>query len=128
MPEVSAELLAFARGLERARQERVRFMPAQLFGEPGWSLLLDLFIAHHEGRLVNTSGACFGANLPQTTGLRWLEKLDAAGLIARRPHPQDTRFVLVELTASGVARMTATLDHFRSRIGQAPQPLMAQAS
>jgi hypothetical protein len=128
MPEVSAELLAFARGLERARQERVRFMPAQLFGEPGWALLIDLFIAHHEGRVVNTSGACFGANLPQTTGLRWLDKLDAAGLIARRPHPQDTRFVLVELTAIGLARMTATLDHFRSRIRQAPEPLLAQAS
>ena len=128
MPEISAELLAFARGLERARQERVRFMPAQLFGEPGWALMIDLFIAHHEGRLVNTSGACFGANLPQTTGLRWLDKLDAAGLIARRPHPHDTRFVLVELTAFGLARMTATLDHFRSRIGQAPEPLLAHAS
>jgi hypothetical protein len=128
MPEVSAELLAFARGLERARHERERFMPAQLFGEPGWALLIDLFIAHHEGRMVNTSGACFGANLPQTTGLRWLDKLDAAGLIARRPHPHDTRFVLVELTVSGLARMTATLDHFRSRIAQAPEPVMAQAS
>lgn len=124
MPEASADLLAFARRLERARQERARFMPATLFGEPGWSLLLDLFIAHHEGRVVNTSGACFGANLPQTTGLRWLEKLDAAGLIARRPHPHDTRFVMVELTASGLTRMTATLDNMRSRIGHAAEPAL----
>ena len=116
MTETSAELIAFARRLERARQERLHFFPAELFGEPGWSLLLDLFIAHHEGRVVNTSGACFGANVPQTTGLRWLEKLDAAGLIARRPHPQDTRFVMITLSRDGLERMTGVLESFQSRL------------
>ena len=124
MPERSAELVAFARRLERARQERQRFIPAELFGEPGWSLMLDLFIAHHEGRVVNTSGACFGASVPQTTGLRWLEKLDSAGLIARHSHPQDTRFVMITLSAEGLERMTAVLETFQARIanGHAYEP------
>jgi hypothetical protein len=128
MPEGSAELVAFARRLERARQERQRFIPAELFGEPGWSLMLDLFIAHHEGRVVNTSGACFGANVPQTTGLRWLEKLDAAGLIARHSHPQDTRFVMITLSPDGLERMTAVLETFQSRIANGHAYVSAQAA
>lgn len=124
MPEAKNDLLAFARCLERARQERARFFPADLFGEPGWSLILDLYIAHHERRMVNTSGACFGANVPQTTGLRWLEKLEAAGLIVRRPHPQDTRFVMIELSPDAVRRMSALLETMQSWIanGQSHAP------
>jgi len=116
MAESVPDLVDFARRMERARQERALFFSPELFGEPGWSLLLDLFIAHHEGRVVNTSGACFGASIPQTTGLRWIEKLDAAGLIVRHPHPQDTRFVMIELSEEGLARMTALLSHVHGRL------------
>jgi hypothetical protein len=111
-----AELVQFAQRLQRARLERDAFIPASILGEPGWSLLLDLFVAHHEERLVNSSGACCGAGLPQTTGLRWLDKLDAAGLIVRHPHPRDTRFVMIALSAEGADRMTAVLSRMVARI------------
>lgn len=110
------ELVLFAQRLQRARQERDAYIPAAILGEPGWSLLLDLFVAHHEGRMVNSSGACFGAGLPQTTGLRWLDKLDLAGLIVRHPHPRDTRFVMIELSPEGLQRMTAVLGRMLARI------------
>jgi len=116
MPESVPDLVDFARRMERARQERALFISPEFFGEPGWSLMLDLFIAHHEGRVVNTSGACFGASIPQTTGLRWIEKLAAAGMIVRHPHPQDTRFVMIELSEDGLARMTALLSHVQARL------------
>ena len=116
MPDTMSELVDFARRMERARHERALFISPEFFGEPGWSLMLDLYIAHHEGRVVNTSGACFGANIPQTTGLRWIEKLASAGLIVRHPHPQDTRFVMIQLSADGLARMTALLNHVRTRL------------
>jgi hypothetical protein len=116
------ELVQFAQHLQRARLERDEYIPAEILGEPGWSLLLDLFVAHHEGRLVNSSGACFGAGLPQTTGLRWLEKLDLAGLIVRHPHPRDTRFVMIELSPEGVRRMTAVLSRMVARIARSLQP------
>lgn len=116
MSESGPDLVDFARRLERARQERALFISPDFFGEPGWSLMLDLYIAHHEGRVVNTSGACFGASVPQTTGLRWIEKLAAAGLIMRHPHPQDTRFVMIELSPHGLERMTALLSHVRARL------------
>ena len=117
-----AELAQFAQHLQRARLERDEYIPSEILGEPGWSLLLDLFIAHHEQRLVNSSGACFGAGLPQTTGLRWLDKLDIAGLIVRHPHPRDTRFVMIELSPEGVRRMTAVLSRMVSRIAKCLEP------
>lgn len=110
------EVVQFAQRLLRARLERDEYLPAEILGEPGWSLLLDLFVAHHEGRLVNSSGACFGAGLPQTTGLRWLDKLEAAELIVRHPHPEDTRFVMIEMSAEGLRRMAAVLSRMLSRI------------
>ena len=116
MPESELDLVDFARRMERARQDRALFIPPEFFGEPGWSLMIDLFIAHHEGRVVNTSGACFGASIPQTTGLRWIEKLAAAGMIVRYPHPQDTRFVMIQMSAEGLARMTALLSHLQGRL------------
>lgn len=116
------ELVQFAQHLQRARLERDEYIPSEILGEPGWSLLLDLFVAHHEGRLVNSSGACFGAGLPQTTGLRWLDKLDVAGLIVRHPHPRDTRFVMIELSPEGVRRMTAVLSRMVARIARSLQP------
>lgn len=119
------ELVALARSFERARAELDRFFPHGLFGDPGWSLLLDLYIAHHEGRAVNTSGVCSGANVPQTTGLRWLDRLEAAGLIRRRRHAQDTRFVMVELSEMGLQRMTAFLDDTRDRIARGQANPMA---
>jgi MarR family transcriptional regulator, temperature-dependent positive regulator of motility len=112
-----AELVQFAKRLQRARQERDAYIPTAVLGEPGWSLLLDLFVAHHQGRVVNSSGACFGAGVPQTTGLRWLDKLDLAGLIVRHPHPRDTRFVMIELSPEGLQRMTAVLGRMQARIG-----------
>jgi hypothetical protein len=119
------ELVALARSFERARAELDSYFPGGLFGDPGWSLLLDLYIAHHEGRAVNTSGVCSGANVPQTTGLRWLDRLEGAGLIQRHRHPQDTRFVMVELSPMGLRRMTAFLEDTRDRIGRAQANPMA---
>ena len=118
------KLVGLAKALERGRHERELFFPPGLFGEPAWSLLLDLFVAHHEGRVLNTSGACFGANVPQTTGLRWLEKLDSAGLIERQPHPQDTRFVMIRLSAEGLARMTESMRNMQQRV-DAHRPVAA---
>src|SRR5688500_575199 len=112
-----AELVQFAKRLQRARQERDAYIPTAVLGEPGWSLLLDLFVAHHQGRVVNSSGACFGAGVRQTSGLRWLDKLALAGLIVRHPHPRDTRVVMIEPSPEGLQRMTAVLGRMQARIG-----------
>ena len=103
------DLTQLAERLYRGRRARERFLPSDLFGEPSWDLLLDLYIARHRNRIVTTSGACIGAGVPMSTGLRWLEKLEAASLIQRTPCPRDHRLILVTLTDEGVDRMSDLL-------------------
>lgn len=81
------------------------------FGEPGWDILLDLFIAGREGRLTPVSSACIAAAVPATTGLRWIAHMEDRGLIARHEDPRDKRRSLLELTdgaTQAVERYLAT--------------------
>lgn len=103
------DLTQLAERLYKGRRARERFFPADLFAEPAWDLLLDLYIARHRKRIVTTSGACIAAGVPMSTGLRWLEKLEAASVIARTPSPADHRLVLVSLTDETVDRMSDLL-------------------
>lgn len=98
--------LATARHAYWLRRQRAQiFGSAELFGEPGWDILLDLYIAHAEGKQVSVSSACIGSASPATTGLRWLSVLAEQGLIAREADEQDQRRIMVRLTHSGIAAM-----------------------
>lgn len=77
----------------------------ELFGEPAWDILLDLYIAHVECKTVSVSSACIGSAAPPTTGLRWLGVLSEQRLVSREHDPEDQRRVLVRLTDKGLAAM-----------------------
>ena len=97
---------ALAREAYAVRRRRaVLFKSEDLFGEPAWDILLDLYIAHTEGKLVSVSSACIGSAAPPTTGLRWLGVLSDHGLILREHDPEDQRRVLVRLTEKGLSAM-----------------------
>jgi hypothetical protein len=96
------------------RKRAAIFGDADLFGEPAWDILLDLFIAHGEAKQVSVSSACIGSATPATTGLRWLAVLADQGLILRESDPQDQRRVLVRLSDSGLAAMSTFFDAVES--------------
>ena len=98
--------LALARHTYALRRRRHRFLSPDLFGEPTWDILLDLFIAAHEGRRVPTTSACIGAHVPPTTALRWLRILEARGLVEREEDGRDGRRTFVRLSKRGVAAMS----------------------
>lgn len=103
--------LALARQAYALRRKRaVIFGNPELFGEPAWDILLDLYIAQAEGKPVSVSSACIGSASPATTGLRWLGVLAEEGLILRENDPEDNRRVLVRLTGKGVAAMETFFD------------------
>lgn len=103
-PNVGA--LALARKTYAMRRKRaVIFGKPDLFGEPAWDILLDLFIAAGEGKAVSVSSACIGSAAPATTGLRWLGVLADEGLVLRENDPEDHRRVLVRLAPAGQAAM-----------------------
>ncbi|WP_181443433.1 MarR family winged helix-turn-helix transcriptional regulator [Porphyrobacter sp. YT40] len=103
--------LALARKAYALRRKRgAIFGNPDLFGEPAWDILLDLFIARAEGKSVSVSSACIGSAAPATTGLRWLGVLADEGLILREPDPEDNRRVMVRLTTAGCTAMERFFD------------------
>ncbi|WP_298171919.1 winged helix DNA-binding protein [Novosphingobium sp.] len=127
-------LLAFARETYAIRRRRDRHLPGDLFGEPTWDILLDLYVATREGRPVPTTSACIGANVPPTTALRWLRILEARGLVEREDDGRDGRRTFVRLSARGLAAMDnwlqvalATLDHAVGPILRRSMPLAEAA-
>lgn len=102
-PSLSARALA----LYRARRARTASFDGHgdLFGEPAWDILLDLFIAREAGRRVSVSSACIAADVPATTALRWLSALEQRGLVERQADPIDGRRVHVGLSEAAVIMM-----------------------
>lgn len=102
-PSPSTRALA----LYRARRARAASFGGHgdLFGEPAWDILLDLFIAREAGRRVSVSSACIAADVPATTALRWLAILERRGLVERRADPIDGRRVYVDLSEDAFTMM-----------------------
>lgn len=96
-----AQLASIASAIYRLRQRRGAYFGDTLFTEPAWDMLLDPFINFVEGAAVSTTSLCLAAHVPQSTGLRYVEKLDQLGLIKRTRTSEDRRYILVALTPKG---------------------------
>ncbi len=106
-----------ARAIYATRRRRdAIFGKPELFGEPAWDILLDLYVAYVDEKPVSVSSACIGSAAPPTTGLRWLGVLADEGLVVREQDPADQRRVLVRLTERGVDAM----DEYLASAGTAP--------
>jgi len=131
----SDALLAFARESYAIRRRRGRYLPPDLFGEPTWDILLDLYVATRENRPVPTTSACIGAHVPPTTALRWLRILEERGLVEREDDGRDGRRTFVRLTGQGLAAMEGWLQLAIATLSQTvgamlrhvPQPLAEAA-
>ena len=93
--------------LYRDRRRRAEVFGAEnLFREPAWDILLDLYIAAHNGTEVSVTSACVGAAVPETTALRWLKVLEDANLVERERDNRDHRRILVQITKDGFTKMS----------------------
>lgn len=110
-----------ARAIYRVRRSRSSiFDTPEIFGEPAWDILLDLYIATAEGKDISVSSACIGSAVPPTTGLRWLGILADKGLIVRRHDPLDQRRILVHLTREGLEMMDRFFEAVEAQSGPRP--------
>lgn len=82
----------------RARRMRAHFFDADLFADPAWDMMLELFHAELTHRRVTVSTLAASAAVPATTALRWIDNLVKHDICARRDDPMDGRRVYVELT------------------------------
>jgi hypothetical protein len=111
-------LLAEAKRLAARRRARDRVFGRDLFANPAWNILVELFIAAEEGRNVTIKSACVAAGVPQSTALRHIAHLNDVRLTARAQHPSDARSAYLRLTDAGRARMVSYL----SLAAAAPAP------
>ncbi len=89
----------------RARRLRDAFFGENLFEDPAWDMLLDLYAARLEGRQVSVSSLCIASAVAATTALRWIGRLTEAGMFDRQPDPQDRRRAFIGLSARAMAGM-----------------------
>ena len=108
-PLPPAELLAQARRFSLARRVRDEVFGNCEFLNPGWNILLELFIAGEEGRNVTIKSACVAACVPQSTALRHIAHLIDIRLATRAQHPSDARSAYLKLTEPGRTKMVAFL-------------------
>ncbi|MET1756336.1 MarR family transcriptional regulator [Novosphingobium sp. RD2P27] len=118
LPATRAQTLArwceLATRLYRFRRQRDRLF-GSIFGEPGWDILLDLFIMEAAGKRVPVSSACLASGVSHSTALRQIDEMVRYGLVFRERDEVDKRRTYVWLTDTGLARMGAALEQLSSR-------------
>lgn len=102
---------AAANELDR-RARRSQYLPADLFGEGGWEILLQLFVSEQNGRRMSLTRAFTASQVAPTTELRYIAFLVANGLVQRSRDPADARNTVLSLTAKGRTRTRATLHEY----------------
>jgi len=87
-----------ARRMIAARAARRTFFSPDLFADPAWDILLELYVLRYEQQRISVSSLCIAAAVPPTTALRWIDKLHSENMIQRIRDPLDGRRVWVEIS------------------------------
>lgn len=101
----AAAIERLVRAILRARRRRDSLFGEDLFGEPCWDLLLELYAAQLAQQKVSISSACLASAVAPTTALRWIGKLERDGWVCREADPLDGRRYWLRLTQQGVSAM-----------------------
>ncbi len=106
--------LAHLRTIRRARAEH---FPSDLFSDPCWEMLLDLYDARLAGAEVTVTSLGAASGVPLTTALRRMEALQTHGLIGRADDAGDKRRTIIRLTAPGLHAVESFFDTYLDRTG-----------
>ena len=97
------------REIVRSRRRRDSHFQAELFGEPAWDILLELYAAEQTHQKLSVSSVCVASAVPPTTALRWVERMERDGWLRREDDPHDARRSWVFLTRQASTAMRAYL-------------------
>lgn len=118
-------LLDMARQTQAMRATVAAFFPRDIFRDSAWDMMLEMFVAGEEGRALCVKQVILVSGETSTSALRRIDRLEAAGLMARRVDPMDHRRVSLTLTVKGHDAMAAML---RSLFVMGDRPGRAGAS
>lgn len=90
------------RAMLKSRRERDQFFDGDLFADPAWDMLLELYAAKLGQQRVSVGSLCNAAAVPATTALRWISLLEGKGLDERKADPVDGRRYHLSLSSSAL--------------------------
>src|SRR5439155_1050735 len=79
-----------------------QYFPAELFSDPCWEMLLDLYDAALAGAEVTVTSLGAASGVPQTTALRRMETLQGHNLIVRAEDKSDKRRTIIRQSETGM--------------------------
>ena len=95
------------REILKLRRNRDQFFSGELFADPAWDILLELYAARLGQQKISVGSLCLGAAVPGTTALRWISLLESKNLIERKADPMDGRRFHLSLSNSGLEAMAS---------------------
>ncbi len=101
--------VAVAKQAIKMRRQRAKLFGVGLFAEPGWDILLELYVARAEDYKVTVGNACIAAAVPMSSALRWCQLLEDRRIILRYQDTGDRRRRFVKLSDCANEKMTQLL-------------------
>jgi hypothetical protein len=96
---------AEVRSVIRQRRRREELFEPDLFADPVWDMMLDLYAAALDRKRVSVSSLCIASAVPATTALRWIKLMEQRGLFVRSPDGEDGRRIYIALSADACEQM-----------------------
>lgn len=96
------------------RRARGTILGENLFSDPAWDILLELYAAHLGRRSMSLSELTQTIETPRTTTARWISELDNRGLVSSKIDPDNPARLQVQLTPEGVLKLERLGNHWIS--------------
>lgn len=106
---------AALKDLKTMRRLRSLHFPSELFSDPCWEMLLDLYDAHLAGSEVTVTSLGAASGVPPTTALRRMDTLQGHGLIVRAEDRDDKRRTIIKLTPEGLGAVGKFFESYLAR-------------
>jgi CheY-like chemotaxis protein/DNA-binding MarR family transcriptional regulator len=106
---------ATLRDFKAMRRSRRSLFPSELFSDPCWEMLLDLYDAQLAGAEVTVTSLGAASGVPLTTALRRMDELQQHNLIVRGDDAGDKRRTIIRLTESGLHAIDTFFDSLQAR-------------
>ena len=126
-PDHEAMGLHIARWWLKARRLREEMFGNELFADPAWDILLDLYTAEARGERVQVTSLAIAARVPHSTAIRWARIMTGHGWLVREKDPNDGRRIYIALSEATRAMMKDYLERLSRDAATPPPPLFDSA-
>ena len=96
------------RAILAMRALRAKAMGVEL-SDAAWAMVLELYAAKLEGRLIYQTRLGVDAGVPQTTALNIVRRMLELGLFVSSAHPDDRRLLVLSLSDEAATRLAGYL-------------------